>query len=83
VCSNKKQLNIHKKSAGALTERAVKAEGCLEQEKPHITLSSSFNEWTNSARIPGSLPPKVGQTLLHIVASICSKETEIKIIWKE
>jgi hypothetical protein len=56
-----------------LTERAVKAEGCCEQEKPHITLSSSFNEWTNSARIPGSLPPKVGQTLVYVVSSNVQK----------
>jgi hypothetical protein len=64
------------RSAGALTERAVNAEGCLEQEKPHITLSSSFNEWTNSARIPGSLPPNVGQTLVHVVASMCSEASD-------
>ncbi|TVU01570.1 hypothetical protein EJB05_52942, partial [Eragrostis curvula] len=41
-----------------LTTRAVKADGCLEQETPHIKLSSSFNEWATSARTPGSLPPK-------------------------
>lgn len=56
-----------------LTERAVNAEGCLEQEKPHITLSSSFKEWINSVRIPGSLPPKVGQTLVHVIQLISSE----------
>jgi hypothetical protein len=45
----------------------VKAEGCLEQDKPYITLSSSFNEWTISAFMPGSLPPKVGQTLVQML----------------
>jgi hypothetical protein len=48
---------------GELTARAVKADGCLEQERPHIKFSSSFNEWATSARTPGSLPPKVGHTL--------------------
>jgi hypothetical protein len=56
-----------------LTERDVNAEGCREQEKPHITLSSSFKEWTNSVRIPGSLPPKVGQTLVHVLRLISSE----------
>ena len=48
-------------------ERDVKAEGCLEHEKPHDTPISSFNEWTISARMPGSLPPRVGQTLVQVV----------------
>jgi hypothetical protein len=48
---------------GKLTERAVKADGCLEQDTPHITFSSSFNEWITSARTPGSLPPNVGHKL--------------------
>jgi len=48
---------------GELTESAVKADGCLEQERPHIKFNSSFNEWTTSARTPGSLPPNVGHKL--------------------
>jgi hypothetical protein len=61
--------NLKKKSSRGivlsqkLTERAVKADGCLEQDTPHITFSSSFNEWITSARTPGSLPPNVGHKL--------------------
>jgi hypothetical protein len=48
---------------GKLTDIAVKADGCLVQERPHIKFNSSLSEWTTSARTPGSLPPNIGHKL--------------------